>query len=62
MPQSVDRGQVSFLCEHVSPQAWRVDITEENTSHPCGVNGMGGINLEVSAMMWRLRLKPPRLS
>ena len=46
-PHGVDRGNVNFWCEDVTPRDRRVPATEENTTHPSGVKGMAGMIQEV---------------
>lgn len=46
-PAGVERGNVPFWCEDVTPRERRVPITEASTTHPSGVLGMAGMELEV---------------
>lgn len=45
-PINCDRGASPFWCHDVTPRERRVPCTEENTSHPSGVIGMGGVELK----------------
>lgn len=49
IPQGVERGNVPFFCEDVTPREWRVAITDKNTSHPSSVVGLAGMVLECSS-------------
>lgn len=42
------RGNVPFFCEDITTRQWRVPISEENTTHPCGALGMAGVLLEIN--------------
>jgi hypothetical protein len=44
---NIERGYVPFFCTDVTPRERRVPITKENTSHPCGALGMGGVLQEL---------------
>lgn len=46
-PKGVERGNVPFWCEDVTPRDRRVPITEASTTHPSGVLGMAGLIVEV---------------
>jgi len=46
-PEAVQRGNIPFFCEDISPREWRVPITKESATHPCGALGMAGITLDV---------------
>jgi hypothetical protein len=46
-PSGIARGNVPFFCEDVTTRSWRVPLTEENTTHPCGAVGVGGVLLEI---------------
>ncbi|KAI1266496.1 glyoxalase-like domain-containing protein [Xylariaceae sp. FL1019] len=44
-PEGTERGTVPFWCEDVTPREWRVPLTKENTTHPCGALGMGRLDI-----------------
>ncbi len=46
-PTAVERGKIPFFCEDTTDRKWRVAITDENTTHPCGALGVAAVLLEV---------------
>lgn len=48
-PLGIERGNVPFWCNDVTPRERRVPVTEDATAHPCGALGMAGVQVEVDA-------------
>ncbi|KAI0145229.1 glyoxalase-like domain-containing protein [Xylariaceae sp. FL1272] len=44
-PEGTERGTLPFWCEDITPREWRVPLTDENTTHPCGALGMAGLGI-----------------
>jgi len=47
--QGIERGNVPFWCNDVTPRDRRVPVTEDTTKHPCGALGMAAVQMEVDA-------------
>lgn len=41
------KGNVPFWCEDVTPRQRRVPVTDASTTHPSGVLGMAGLQVDV---------------
>lgn len=48
-PQGIERGNVPFWCNDITPRERRVPISEDAMKHPCGALGMAAVQVEVDA-------------